>query len=136
MFRCLHTLPIYVFPLHSVTVPGTHTGSCRTPFRSHEWIEAKGAQPKALWASSEIVHSKINDLLISSSLTDPVPPAQPLVIPNNTSAALTSVMLRQHTADLEEFTQFVTNMNTLRSLFLDNIYNTLIGHLRDRLLNC
>jgi len=54
---------------------------------------------------------------------DLVPPAQPLVIPNNTSAALTSVMLRQHTADLEEFSQFVTNMNTLRSLFLDNIDN-------------
>jgi len=66
---------------------------------------------------------------------DPVPPVQPLVIPNNTSAALTSVMLRQHTADLDEFSQFVTNMNTFWSLFLDNIDNVLIGHLRDRLLN-
>jgi len=43
------------FPPHSVSVPGTHAGSCRIPFRSHEWIEAKGAQPKALRASSEIV---------------------------------------------------------------------------------
>jgi len=65
---------------------------------------------------------------------DPVPPVQPLVIPNNTSAVLTSVMVRQHTADLEEFSKFVANMNTLRSLFLDNIDNVLIGHLRDRLL--
>jgi len=39
---------------------------------------------------------------------DPVPPVQPLVIPPNTSAALTSVMLCQHTTDLEEFSQFVT----------------------------
>jgi len=66
---------------------------------------------------------------------DPAPPVQPLVIPNNTSAALTSVMLHQHTTDLEELSQFVINMNTLRSLFLDNIDNVLIGHLRDRLLN-
>jgi len=66
---------------------------------------------------------------------DPVPPVQPLVIPANTSAALTAVMVRQHTADLEEFSTFVATMNTLRSLVLDNIDNVLIGHLRDRLLN-
>jgi len=66
---------------------------------------------------------------------DPVPPVQPLVIPPQTSAAITPVMLRQHTTELEEFSQFVTNMNTLWSIFLDNIDNTLIGHLRDRLLN-
>jgi len=66
---------------------------------------------------------------------DPVPPVQPLVIPPQTSAAITSVMLHQHTTNLEEFSLFVTNMNTLQSIFLDNIDNTLIGHLRDRLLN-
>jgi len=66
---------------------------------------------------------------------DPVPPAQPLVIPNNTSAALTAAMVRQHTADLEEFSTFVATMNTLRSLVLDNMDNVFLGHLRDRLLN-
>jgi len=66
---------------------------------------------------------------------DPVPPVQPLVIPAGTNAAITAVMVRQHTADSEEFTQFITNMNTLWSLVLDNIDNTLIGHLRDCMLN-
>jgi len=66
---------------------------------------------------------------------DPVPPVQPLVIPAGTNAAITAVLVCQHTADLEEFTQLITNMNTLWSLFLDNIDNTLIGHLRDRVLN-
>jgi len=66
---------------------------------------------------------------------DPVPPVQPLVIPTNTSAALTAVMVRQHTTDLEEFSTFVATMNTIWSLVLDNIDNVLIGHLRDRLLN-
>jgi len=64
-----------------------------------------------------------------------VPPVQPLVIPANTTAALTAVMVRQHNADLEEFSTFVATMNTLWSLVLDNIDNVLIGHLRDRLLN-
>jgi len=66
---------------------------------------------------------------------DPVPPVQPLVIPAGTNAAVTAVMVRQHTADLEEFSQYITNMNILRSLVLDNIDNTLIGHLRDPMLN-
>ena len=66
---------------------------------------------------------------------DPVPPVQPLVIPANTSAALTAVLVCQHNADLEEFSTFVATMNTLRSLVLDNIDNVLFGHLRDRLLN-
>jgi len=39
---------------------------------------------------------------------DPVPPVQPLVIPAGTNAALTAVMVRQHTADLEEFSQYIT----------------------------
>jgi len=71
----------------------------------------------------------------TAAWVDPVRPVQPLVIPAGTNAAITSVMLCQHTTDLEEFIQFATNINTLRSLFLDNIDNTLIGHLRDRLLN-
>jgi len=71
----------------------------------------------------------------AAAWVDSIPPVQLLVIPAGTNAALTSVMLRQHTTDLEEFSQFVTNMNTLWSLFMDNIDNTLIGHLCDRLLN-
>jgi len=41
------------------TVFDTLTGTCRAPFRSHEWIEVKGAQPKALRAISDHVRSKI-----------------------------------------------------------------------------
>jgi len=64
---------------------------------------------------------------------DPIQPVQPFVIPAGTNASITSVMLCQHTTDMEEFSQFVAHINTIRSLILDN--NTLIGHLRDRTLN-
>jgi len=70
----------------------------------------------------------------TAAWVDPVPPVQPLVIPPQTRAALTSVMLRQHTADLQEFSTFVATMNTIRSLILNNIDHTLLGYLRDRLL--
>jgi len=67
---------------------------------------------------------------------DLIQPVQPLVIPVGTTvAAITSVMICQQTTDMEEFSRFVANIYIIRSLILDNVDNTLIGHLRDQTLN-
>jgi len=58
------------FSPHSVSVLDVDTGSCCAVFLSHEWIEAKRVQLKALRASGEIVHGKIHDLPIPSHATD------------------------------------------------------------------
>jgi len=50
----------FLFPLQSVDIPNTPTGSCHVPFESWGWTKAKGAQPKALRANSDLVHSKFN----------------------------------------------------------------------------
>jgi len=45
------------------------------------------------------------------------------------------MLLCQHTTDVEEFAQFIADMNILRALLVDKVDNTLFGHLRNQTLN-
>ena len=66
---------------------------------------------------------------------DPVDPGhQPVMPVPAPTAAATSVILRQFDADVREFSGFITNLNVFRALLVDNVDNTLFGHLHDPLL--
>jgi len=71
----------------------------------------------------------------TAAQVDPLQPVQHLVIPNGTTPAAISVLLHRHTTDVEEFNQFIANMNIFLALLVDKVDNTLLGHLRNRTLN-